>query len=479
MSDKLTEIFAGKTVSLLGAGISNMPLAQIASKNAAKLTVRDKKSPEELGENAKKLTEMGAELITGEDYLSGITEDIVFRSPGIRPDLPGLRDAVARGSVLTSEMEMFLTHRPCSVYAVTGSDGKTTTTTITSILLSGRNDGHKTFLGGNIGTPLLNRMPWMSEGDAAAVELSSFQLMTADAYIDAAAITNITPNHLNWHTDMDEYIRAKKNILRNVGRAVLNYDNDITREIALEMQKTSVPVTFFSLSPLPDGLLREIDSAVWLENDIIYADFPKSYAGKPAGKREVLRRSEIRLPGLHNTANFMTAIALTYDCVPAKTVHEAASFGGVEHRLEFVGEKDGVTYINGSIDSSPTRTAAALSALEGRSIVLMAGGCDKNIPYAPLADAVYSSGVHTVVLTGETAPKIKAALVEHELYGKRELNIIENPDFDGAFTDAASAAKKGDTVILSPASTSFDRFKNFEERGNHFKELVNKILMGT
>jgi len=276
---------------------------------------------------------------------------------------------------------------------------------------------------------------------------------------------------------MGEYIRAKKNILKHVGRAVLNYDNDITREIALEMQKTSVPVTFFSLSPLPDGLLRDIDSAVWLEDDIIYADFPEAYADKPAGKREVLRRSEILLPGLHNTANFMTAVALTYDCVPSETVHEVASvFRGVEHRLEFVGAKDGVTFINGSIDSSPTRTAAALSALEGRSIVLIAGGCDKNIPYAPLADAVYFSGVHTVVLTGETAPKIKAALLSHELYGRRELKIIENPDFDGAVFDAASAAKEGDTVILSPASTSFDRFKNFEERGNHFKALVHDML---
>ena len=473
MSKELSDIFAGKSVSLLGAGISNMPLAKIASKNAAKLTVRDKKSPAELGANAETLIELGAELITGDDYLTGITEDIVFRSPGIRPDIDGLVEAKKNGSVLTSEMEMFLTHRPCPVYAITGSDGKTTTTTITSLLLEGRNNGHRTFLGGNIGVPLLNQLPDMTADDVAAVELSSFQLMTVDAYIDAAAITNITPNHLNWHTDMDEYIAAKKNILRNVGRAVLNYDNDITREIALEMQKTPVPVTFFSLSPLPEGLLRDIDSAVWLENDVIWADFPESYAGKEAGRREVLSRSEIRLPGLHNTANYMTAIALTYTTVPAEVVHEvAASFGGVAHRLESVAEKDGITYINGSIDSSPTRTAAALSALEGRSIVLIAGGCDKNIPYAPLADAVYSSGVHTIVLTGETAGKIKAALTEHGLYGKRELIITEDPDFDCAVHKAAKAAKNGDTVLLSPASTSFDRFKNFEERGNHFKDLV-------
>lgn len=473
MSKELSEIFAGKSVSLLGAGISNMPLAKIASEHALKLTVRDKKSPAELGANAETLISLGAELITGDDYLTDITEDIVFRSPGIRPDIDGLVEAKKNGSVLTSEMEMFLANRPCPVYAITGSDGKTTTTTITSLLLRAGSDG-EVFLGGNIGDPLLHRLPLMKESDCAAVELSSFQLMTVDAYIDVAAITNITPNHLNWHTDMDEYIAAKKNILKNVGRAVLNYDNAITREIAFEMQKTPVPVTFFSLAPLPDGLLRDIDSAVWLEDGVICSCFPED------GNCKIMNRSDIRLPGMHNTANFITAVAVTYGKVSAEAIRETArTFGGVEHRLEFVGEKDGVAYINGSIDSSPTRTAAALSALEGRSIVLIAGGCDKNIPYAPLADAVYSSGVHTIVLTGETAPKIKAALTEHELYGKRELAIIENSDFDAAVYSARDAAKEGDTVLLSPASTSFDRFKNFEERGRHFKELVHKILMGT
>ena len=197
MKIALDDLFRGKSVSLLGAGVSNMPLAAAAAPSAAKLTVRDKKSPEELGESAEKLRELGAELITGDAYLGNIREDLVFRSPGIRPDLPELTDAVAHGSVLTSEMELFLSLEPCPVYAITGSDGKTTTTTITSLLLEAGLGKEHVFLGGNIGEPLLHRYPKITSDDVAAVELSSFQLMTVDAPVEVAAITNMSPNHLN------------------------------------------------------------------------------------------------------------------------------------------------------------------------------------------------------------------------------------------------------------------------------------------
>jgi len=470
MKISLDELFRGKSVSLLGAGVSNMPLAEAAARSAAKLTVRDKKSPAELGAAADTLTSLGAELITGDAYLDGITEDLVFRSPGIRPDLPGLTAAVERGSTLTSEMELFLSLEPCPVYAITGSDGKTTTTTITSLLLEAGLGKEHIFLGGNIGEPLLHRYPKITENDVVAVELSSFQLMTVDAPVEVAAITNMSPNHLNWHTDMDEYVWAKKRLLAKCGRAVLNYDNDLTREAASEMQKTDTPVTFFSLKPLPDGVLRDIDSAVWLDDDTIYSDFPGE------GVREVMKRSDIRLPGIHNTANFMTAIAVTHGKVSYEAVREIArTFGGVEHRLEFVRELDGVTYINGSIDSSPTRTAAALSALEDRPVVLIVGGSDKNLDYAPLAETVFASTVHTLVLTGETMEKVYAAVTTADGYAEasaKGLKIVKNPSFDGAVADARAAAKAGDTVILSPAAASFDAFPNFMVRGRHFKELV-------
>lgn len=470
MKIALDDLFRGKSVSLLGAGVSNMPLAGAAAPSAAKLTVRDKKSPEELGEAAEQLQGLGAELITGDAYLAGIREDLVFRSPGIRPDLPELTDAVAHGSVLTSEMELFLSLEPCPVYAITGSDGKTTTTTITSLLLEAGLGKEHVFLGGNIGEPLLHRYPKITADDVVAVELSSFQLMTVDAPVEVAAITNMSPNHLNWHTDMDEYVWAKKRLLAKCGRAVLNYDNDLTREAAFEMQKTDTPVTFFSLAPIPAGVLRDIDSAVWLEDGVIYSDFPGE------GVREVMKRSDIRLPGIHNTANFMTAIAVTHGKVSYDDVRTVAqTFGGVEHRLEFVRELDGVTYINGSIDSSPTRTAAALSALDDRPVVLIVGGSDKNLDYAPFAETVFASTVHTLVLTGATMEKVYAAVTEAPGYADaaaKGLKIVKNPSFDGAVADARAAAKAGDTVILSPAAASFDAFPNFMVRGRHFKELV-------
>lgn len=470
MKTSLDELFRNKTVSLLGAGVSNMPLAEIVAKSAAHLTVRDKKSEEELGENATRLRSLGAELITGDDYLNGISEDIVFRSPGIRPDLPELLCAVKNGSTLTSEMELFLSLEPCPVYAVTGSDGKTTTTTITSLLLEAGLGKEHVFLGGNIGEPLLHRYPRISENDAVAVELSSFQLMTIDSPVEVAAITNITPNHLNWHTDMDEYVRAKTRLLKKCGRAVLNYDNDLTGAAAIELQTTDTPVTLFSLSPIPEGTLRDIDSAVWLDGATVYSRFPNE------GVRVVMKRDDIRLPGLHNIANFMTAVAITHGKVSYEGVREIArTFGGVEHRLEFVRELDGVTYINGSIDSSPTRTAAALSALTDRPVVLIVGGSDKNLDYAPFAKTVFSSTVHTLVLTGATMEKVYAAITNDPEYSsarERGLRLIREPSFDEAVRAARAAARDGDTVILSPAAASFDAFPNFAVRGRHFKELV-------
>ncbi len=471
----LEKMFEGKTVSLLGVGVSNMPLASMIAPCAKKLTVRDKKSPDQLGDNARVLESLGAELITGEEYMDNINEDIVFRSPGIRPNLEPLSDAVSRGSVLTSEMELFLSMHPCPVYAITGSDGKTTTTTLTSLMLTAglEESGRKVFLGGNIGEPLLHRYHLINPDDAVAVELSSFQLMTIDADIDVAAITNITPNHLNWHTSMDEYIMAKKKILSRASRAVLNYDNDVTREIAVEMQDKGTPVTFFSLSPIPDGVLGERDSAVWLDGDGIHTFFPDE------GEVLVMNRHDIKLPGIHNVANYLTAIGVVHGAASPDMIRKIArEFGGVEHRLEFVRELDGVTYINGSIDSSPTRTAAALSAINDRPVVLIAGGYDKQIPYEPLADAVFESSVHTLVLTGATAEKIYDAVINHpkcKEHLAEGFRIIKNPSFEGAVNDAKNAAGDGDTVILSPASASFDAFKDFAERGRRFKEIVNNF----
>ena len=472
--ERLADRLNGKKVALIGAGVSNMPLIPFLIGRGADVTVRDGKTEEKLGEKAGLIKKYGAALVAGEGYLDGLCEDVIVRSPGIRPDIPEFTEAVRRGAILTSEMELFLTHTACRVFAVTGSDGKSTTTTVLSKLLETL-PGGKTYLGGNIGHPLFHLYPEMEPEDKAAVELSSFQLMTADAPVEAAVITNVTPNHLNWHTGMDEYIEAKKRILLHAGRAVLNYDCPVTREIG---ETAGCPVTFFSRTPVPDGALRNGDSAIYLKNGVIVK------RDRGGAEREFISRSDILLPGMHNAENYMAAIAAAGEELDPEAAREIArTFPGVEHRLEFVREHRGVRYYNGSIDSSPTRTAAALSALADtmpdRRIVAICGGYDKNIPFEPLAEALLGSEtVRAVVLTGATAEKIKTAVTSSPLWEARRdggFLLIDGGDFEDAVAKASETARAGETVILSPACASFDRFENFEERGRLFKELVRAL----
>lgn len=462
--------FHNKTVTLLGAGVSNMPLAGYLAAKGAIVTARDKKSEADLGEDGAKLREWGVRLICGEDYLADIREEYVFRSPGFRPDLPALLEAKACGSVITSEMELFLANRPCPVIGITGSDGKTTTTTLISEILTKAFAplGHKVFLGGNIGKPMLYRIGEMTESDMAVVELSSFQLMTADSAPDVAVITNITPNHLNWHTGMDEYIAAKAKILDGCARAVLNYENEITRDLA---RGAACPVTLFSHGYIPDEELREGDSAVYEKDGVIV------FRARGEEEFPVLHVSDILLPGRHNVENYMAAIAAVRGYAGPEEIGEVArTFRGVRHRLELVREMGGVAYYNGSIDSSPTRTAAALNAMGDRSLVLICGGYDKQIPFAPLADALLSrNNIRALVLTGATAQKIEDALREHPAFAGRSFEIHREADFTEAVLLASRQAHAGDAVLLSPACASFDAFANFEVRGDRFCEIVRGL----
>ena len=314
MNEKLEKFkyeMRGKSAALIGFGKSNRAAARFLKEIGMSISVFDGKALDD--DAAGEAAALCANVTVCEKF-DGIAADLILRSPGIRPDLPELNAARERGSVITSEMELFLAAHPCPVYAITGSDGKTTTTTLTSLLLEPKG---KVFLGGNIGEPLLHRLPLISEDDAVAVELSSFQLMTVDAPIDVAAITNITPNHLNWHVDMQEYIDAKARILRHAGRAVLNYENEVTCFLAGKID-AETPITWFSLNPIPDGVLREIDSKVWLEGDAIYSYFPGE------GTVEIMTRRDIKLPGLHNVANYMTAIAATLDETDRESVLPAS-----------------------------------------------------------------------------------------------------------------------------------------------------------
>ncbi len=453
--DQFASLVRGRHAAVIGVGISNRPLINMLLSAGAKVTARDRKTREKFPA-ADELEALGVKLVLGEEYLEGIDEDILFKAPGIRSDKPELAEAVARGALLTSEMELFFELCPAHIFAITGSDGKTTTTTLTAKLLEAA--GHRVYLGGNIGRPLLPLVGEMTPEDFAVVELSSFQLHCMKHSPETAVITNVSPNHLDWHTGMEEYIEAKKTIFRHQKegmRLVLNYENGITREMADE---AAADVTYFGHDSIGKSAHEVIE-----RDGVIYYD----------GER-ILDCEDILIPGRHNAENYMAAIAATAGYVPPEVVRKlASSFGGVEHRCEFVRELDGVRYYNSSIDSSPTRTAAALSSFKNRVIVIC-GGYDKQIPFEPLGYTL-SRHAKAAVLTGATAGKIKAALTSCPEYSEGMPAIIEADHFENAVKAAREAAVPGDVVILSPACASFDAFANFEERGNRYKELVRKF----
>ena len=461
-----------KRIAVLGFGVSNIPLVEILLQCGNEITVHDKKDIEKLGDKAKLFSSQGVRFVTGENYLDEIDADIIFRSPGIRPDYDGIKRAVENGAELTSEMELFLELTPAYVLGVTGSDGKTTTTTIAYKLLEKEfeNSDRKIYVGGNIGTPLLSKVGEMTERDICVLELSSFQLFTMKKSPHRAVITNLSPNHLDWHKGMGEYVEAKTNIFKNgCTHLTTNFDNEICMEL---IKDCPCDITLFSSKVNEQNMRTKIPnlkSAFTLEYGLIWELMSyKHHWKEKLCNNSVLSTEKILLPGTHNIENYMAAISLTNGLVSNETIrHVATTFKGVEHRLEFVRELNAVKYYNSSIDSSPSRTAAALSALPIKPIVIC-GGYDKQIPFEPLADAL-NERAKAVVLTGATAEKIYDVLKK----SNSQIEIYIEKDFKEAVIKAKDIAQKNDIVLLSPACASFDAFDNFMQRGNRFKEIVN------
>lgn len=463
------EKFKNKKCDVLGFGTSNKPLVKLLLNIGAYVTVRDKNINALSSVNKDEY--MGASFILGENYLDDIKGDYIFRSPGFRPDVKNIADAVNRGSILTSEMEEFFNSTPANIFAITGSDGKTTTTTLTHLFMAAQCEKSKcgrAFVGGNIGTPLLPLVNDMTHDDVAVVELSSFQLMGKKFSPLRALITNITPNHLNWHIDMDEYINAKENILIT-DYAVFNADNEITKSIGDKFTGHTVYFSssrhdYFSVVPK-----HKQDNSL-----VVYVHDGNIVVADKENENIIIKVSDIKLPGVHNLENYMAAIGLTYGLVDNDVIENIAkTFNGVRHRLELVRELDGVKYYNSSIDSSPTRTHAAMNALDG-DIIVICGGYDKNIPFDTLADTLYDRA-KTVVLTGGTMDKIYDEIIKAESRYNKKLHVIREFDFERAVMAAHNEAKCGYKVLLSPACASFDAFKNFEERGDRFCEIVNRL----
>lgn len=447
-----------KRIAVIGIGVSNMPLIELLLERGCDVTACDRRNFDQMEEEGQHLLNMGAKLKLGDDYLEGLDYDLIFRAPSLMPFEKHLQEAASNGAIITSEMEVFMSLCPCRSIAITGSDGKTTTSSIIAELL--RAAGYRVHLGGNIGHPLLCELPEFGKDDIAVLELSSFQLHSMFSQPDVAVITNISPNHLDIHKDYQDYIDAKRAVLEYQnpgGRLIMNLDDGMTNYFE---QHSCAQKAYFSDK-------RDVGEGAMCSGGVIYRV-------SDGVKRPVMKASEILLPGEHNLLNYLAAFAAVEGLVDDRYCASVAkSFAGVEHRLELVRVLNGVSYINDSIATSPTRTVAGLHALKTKPIVI-AGGYDKGIPFDSLADE-FCLGAKALFLTGDTAEKIYESVCHSPCFELNpiEMHIVE--DFSQAVWEASAYAKSGDIVLLSPACAAFDKFKNFVERGKLFKSIVMEL----
>ena len=450
----------GKKVAIIGLGVSNLPLLKYMYEKKAKVTVFDEKDKEEVPRKLlERLDKYETNAFFGKNCFENLKKfDIIFRSPSCLPTRKELVEEKERGAIITSEIEMLMKLCPCKIIGVTGSDGKTTTTSLIYSIL--KKAGYNTYLGGNIGIPLFTKIDEMKPDDVLVLELSSFQLMGMKISPNISVITNITPNHLNIHKDYEEYIDAKKTIFKYQNEndyLVLNYDNEITRACRKEARSK---VTYFSSK-------EKLDNGFIVDNGIIKEC-------EDGIRKHVLNTKDVLLRGNHNFENIGAALAATKTLVDQDIAVEAVKeFKAVEHRLEFVREIDNVKWYNDSVSSSPTRTIAGLNSFD-EDIVLIAGGYDKNLDYTPIAKPILKK-VKTLILLGATSGKIFNAVKDEEEQEKKHVDIYMCDNLEEAINLAKKYAKPNEVVLFSPASASFDMFKNFAERGNIFKNLVNKL----
>lgn len=458
--EEFNKFLDSKKVAIIGMGVSNLPLLDYFYDKNAKVTVFDKNTPSD--EIMEKINKYRYEVEIGEYNLSRLNGfDIIFRSPSVLPTREELVTAANKGAIITSEIEMVLKLAPCKIIGVTGTEGKTTTTSIIYEIL--KSSGKNCFLGGNIGKPIFTEIKNMKPEDIVVLELSSFQLMGMEVSPDISVVTNMYPDHLNIHSSYEEYQQAKKNIFLHQnenGVVILNYDNEITRKFADEVKSNLV---FFS-------------SLENLENGYVYDRKDETIKSYVNGKsKNILKKQEIKLRGIHNYENICAALAATATIVDEKDQIKAIKeFNGVEHRLEFVRELNGVKYYNDSIGTSPASTIAGLNAFD-ENIILLAGGSDKGLDYTEIGETI-AKKVRVLLLTGPTAEKIEnATKLAMSKSGKETVEIIHCKDLQEAVSMANEKAKSGEIVLMSPASASFDAFKNFIERGIKFKEFVNNL----
>lgn len=460
--NKFNRELNNKKIAIIGLGTSNIPLIEYFINTKSIVSVFDNREIEKLDEKVVGLIKKyNLKYYLGEGNLKHLVGfDYIFRSPSCRPDTPEIVEAVRNGAILTSEIEKVLELTPSTVIGITGSDGKTTTTTLTYELL--KNNGYKCFLGGNIGTPLFTQIKDMRPEDYVVLELSSFQLIDMKISPKIAIVTNITPNHLNVHKDYQEYIDSKKNIFLHQKEGdllIINYDNEITKDF---IKDAKGKVIYFSH--------KEV-----LNNGFCFDESDKTIKLCDNGiRKHLVKQKNMKLRGEHNCENACAAIAATYELISEESmINTIENFGGVEHRLEFIREINGVKWFNDSIGTSPTRTIAGLNSFDEK-IVLIAGGYDKHLDYTPIAKPIIEN-VSKLILMGATADKIENAVREELQKQNKTMPIYRCNTLNEVIEKANDVAEVGEVVLFSPASASFDLFRNFEERGNKFKEIVNLI----
>lgn len=458
--EEFNKYISNKKIAIIGIGVSNIPLLDYFHQNNAKVTIFDRKTLDKLDNKVvEKISNYNIDYSLGENYLSKLSGfDIIFRSPSCRPDTKELLEETKHGAIITSEIEMLIKLCPGTVIGITGSDGKTTTTSLTYAIL--KEKGYDCYLGGNIGIPLFTKLNEMTPESIVVLELSSFQLMNMEISPNISVITNISPNHLDIHKSYEEYIDCKKNIFTHQssdGIVILNADNEITNKMKSEA----------------NGKVIMFSSKQRLDNGVIY-DNKTIKSCEDGLRRHVIDVKNVKLRGIHNYENICAAIAATSSLVDIDTQIKAITkFAGVEHRLEFIREINGVKWYNDSIGTSPSRTIAGLNSFDEK-IVLIAGGYDKHLDYTPIAKPIVEN-VSALILVGATTEKIYEAVTKELKAQNKDMPIVKCTTLEETISIANKIAKPGEVVLFSPASASFDMFKNFAERGDLFKKLVNNI----
>lgn len=451
--EKFNKNLKNKKVLILGIGVSNLPLLDYLYEHNSIITIRDKKKLEELNnEVVEKINKYNIEYVLGDNYLDDLTEyDIIFRSPSILPNIKPLEAAKEKGALITTEIEQVITLAPCKVIGITGSKGKTTTTTILSTILEKLN--YNVHVGGNIGTPLFNKIKDMKKDDIIVLEMSSFQLMNMNVSPNISVITNISPDHLDIHSSYEEYIDAKKYIFKNQNKkdiVVLNEEDDIVKNMSKD---TISEVRYFGSINHHNNYYIE-DKNIYFNNEL------------------VIDTSKLLLKGRHNHLNICAALNAIKDYINVdnnKLESIVSSIKSVHHRLEYVRTINKVDWYNDSASTTPDKSMGGINAFDEK-IVLIAGGYDKNISYEDFGKPIVEN-CSKLILFGATKDKIYNSVIKQ----KTNIEIYKLNTLEEVVNKAYEVAEPGEVVLFSPASASFDMFKNAYQRGDLFKELVNKL----